>query len=72
MEESMSSIDGKVECEGCIDFRSDEESDFVSTDAGYYCIACFVGEICVPGTREINHCYDMTVEDFIKSREIRG
>ena len=62
----MSSIDGKIECEQCVDFRSDEESDFVSTDAGYYCIACFVAEVCIPGTREINHCYDMTVGEYIR------
>tara|TARA_R110000824_G_scaffold396640_3_gene598375 strand:+ start:3160 stop:3372 length:213 start_codon:yes stop_codon:yes gene_type:complete len=69
MEEGMSSIDGKTVCEGCQDFRSDEELDFVGTEAGYYCVSCFVGEICVPGTREINHCYDMTVAEFEKWRD---
>jgi hypothetical protein len=67
----MSSIDGKISCEQCVDFRSDEESDFVSTDAGYYCIACFVAEVCIPGTREINHCYDMTVGEYIRLQEIK-
>ena len=67
----MSSIDGKIECEQCVDFRSDEESDFVSTDAGYYCISCFVAEVCIPGTREVNNCYNMTVGEYIRLQEIK-